>query len=1263
MSKLSSLLFCLICTLSSYIFADSELVTPTMANSYPVRESLAQFYGAIPISFTQLTEDINNDIDILVWACHSRQLPPESNNPKVIACLRQFIEKGGHLFLVSFAQSYVVDLGLETVAPDRMDFFRYGYNDSSQFGGYFTIGIKGDASHPLFQHLACSEIDENAFLISGSSHINLENCFWTRNPLQQGQSLGNYFRINEKGQVLDQKQVQVLNLWTLGQGKVLGYGNNVLLEDFWFSRDQENLKTFLGNVACFLSDKKNPRIGALPETPSRLHADTYMSPPAFPEVQPHTLHRKLPGLPYIGHWGWHAQIQYQRADRQCVDLTYFKEKMIDEPFRWGANLLEFYAPGMGRNEGYPFIWEDDDPMTKPGEGLSYWGGQWIPGWNNDTVRELFKTAHARDMLVQLFYHPNPVRIPGGTESARETEAYQKFCRFQAREFQNPLLYGWQASHDGVGSEWWGDGQHGEYISQLWLYNPGSYRYSTALLPGSGPYFHGTWMCAFGRTGNINACGFGDQWRYVFHPPLYLSYQADCRSMKPSTGQWGGWANFGGGSTPDWILRQMYDFARDRLYLDSGIWWLGEPAATMKESDRQYVYGCSADPLRCAVTTTLRATGADGYRAKAYQTVSNLPQQYLCDEPFPQDTALIQNNYFRLLRMAGEDKGILQYDPTRLANFQKTGRPIPAEILSDNFFTAMPVDIAIPNKNPDRIAFKIGEVDGSCNEFRVAGGYHRQYECSADTDQFPAQIRYESEPDWPHEIQINFTADIGRYDLQIYTLPNDYTSTMEVEIDGRPAGVYFPGHGDTGKHILPVSLDSARQHQLLFRVQKANTSKQRSDGQAGLAHAFDAVILSRTGQESVIHHFNQPIGHQAVLEEVVYKDPTGAIRQSRTYTVDSDSPVLKMAITNHSLEPTRWLTRMRLPDHDRLIPFPGQTAALWKLQPRQPSIPPLLLIDYSKHPLSIIKEGDDVLIASEKAIESTMNLGLLIDDGLYDEMDYGSIAQMLNANETTLWIGEQAITRVNSLGIPRVEVVRIRNPLGGPYLVAEENQEGETFWLARGAQLTGDMDRLKLYLQPRGKARIQRYGYINNIVKPGYGCQYSLAIRDNIQSGKCEVEVVKTGPFMFAPRIDWKQPFDTVKVNGEDWCYFDDHLVYLPNKPGRYTVEVLETGRKYPSLGRTFLSVESALWNETEMTLELNTTHPHWWEGPLPGNIPYTALVFGNEYRPMMIEGDGSLIDWSHYEVRDNDLVKMQDNGAILQLNPGMLKIYFQRKQD
>ena len=227
------------------------------------------------------------------------------------------------------------------------------------------------------------------------------------------------------------------------------------------------------------------------------------------------------------------------------------------------------------------------------------------------------------------------------------------------------------------------------------------------------------------------------------------------------------------------------------------------------------------------------------------------------------------------------------------------------------------------------------------------------------------------------------------------------------------------------------------------------------------------------------------------------------------------------------------------------------------------------------------------------------------------------------------------------------------------MVAEPNREGETFWLVRGAQPDGESDLLKLYLQPQGTARIQPYGYIEGIVKPGFGCQYSLAIKDDIRPGRCEVEVVKTGPFMFAPRIAWSTPFDRVKLNGKDWRYFDDNLVFLPNRPGRYLVEVELNGKAVPALGRTFLSVDSATWDESRLMLELVTSHPHWWEGPLPGVIPYTALIISRAGKPVRVEGEGSLIDWSEYQADEQDLRGMQANGFGLRIRPGRTRIYFE----
>lgn len=60
-------------------------------------------------------------------------------------------------------------------------------------------------------------------------------------------------------------------------------------------------------------------------------------------------------------------------------------------------------------------------------------------------------------------------------------------------------------------------------------------------------------------------------------------------------------------------------------------------------------------------------------------------------------------------------------------------------------------------------------------------------------------------------------------------------------------------------------------------------------------------------------------------------------------------------------------------------------------------------------------------------------------------------------------------------------------------------------------------------------------------------------------------------------------------------------------------------------------------------------------------MPYTALVLAKDYCPVNVEGNGSFVDWGQYEARDEELQIMKANGAALRLNPGKLKIHFQKR--
>jgi Domain of unknown function (DUF4960) len=1214
-----------------------------MANSLPTRQTLCQFYGGQPLSFEQVSQGSLDEVDVLVWHCHSSQLPPEALTPQAVKQIKSFIKRGGGLFLVSFAQSYTVNLGLEPVMPDRMDI--------NIARGRF--GVHRRVEHPIFAGLRPEPENPDTFLLSDGYWIKVETSLWQKTKPQNSRVLGSYFRRTGE-EIYDPQSLSSLNEWSLGSGKVLGYGHNIMLEQYWDNGDATNLHTFLRNAVSYLSEKKTPTpvVAVLPETPSRLHADNHMTPPELPRQQPHSLQRALPGLPYIGHFGWLGAVNYQRVRRNPpVDLDYFQDKLIDETWRWGGNLLEFFPEDHGFL-GYSMTWEKDNPIPRAQSYLQkepFW-----PQWDWPQMRQVTNHAHQRDFLIHTFWHRRPARGFGET---------MDFTELVGRELMNPLLYSWQQSQDGFGVEGWFSDPEGETFNRIWPYNPGSYFHTTAVLPGRSPALSGSWMCAMGRVRGSFTNGFGNRWRYIQHPPLFLSYQADCRSRRPSRKESGWSSAYGGGSTPDWIMRQVNDFCRDRLYMDSAIWWLGEPSGTMPAEFRPYVYAISANPMRVALTTTLHDIGEHGYRD---QTVGvskgRIPERWSNKIPFPSNSSIIQNNYFRLSRMVGEDRGVLQYDPHRTAFFHDMERRHAVVEVSANLLSC-PTPIIDPLQGKtDGIVLSLGVVDGSSSEFKDLGGYEMTYTAGEGASNFPAKLGYEIYPAWPQEVHLPMFLDAGCYSLEINTLPVDANAIVHVLLDGEKQGYYFPTPGKTC-YSVPFSIAQPGAHSLSFWVERAHEFPRRSKPsmqeriQRETPHTFDALRVRIISDISITHKRLLAVGHTALLEETVCFDSEAKVKQVRRYSVNSDFPVLRIEIENSAPTAADWQARLNLANYGELQPIPGQSMT-WRLEAISKESPALGLFTNGGDIVSVKKSGDEVVVQFANEKESTAQLALLVDDGLYRAADYDVLRSMIFATRPRLKVKEeQPVFHVNALTIPRVEVVEITNPPDGPYMVAETGGDGQVYWLVRGAQVEGDTDYLSLYLQARGIAKVQPYGFIEGVVKPGWGCQYMLGIRDTLEPRRCEVKVVKTGPFVFAPRIEWKKPFDTVWVDGKPWRYFDGNVVFLPNRPGNYVVHVATTGNKAPTVSRTFLDVESAVWNAETQTLELDLRAPHWWKGPLAGDKPYALSVLCDR-PPVHLEGKGEIIPWDKYRARPNELKKMKAQGATLRLWPGKARITF-----
>jgi len=52
-----------------------------------------------------------------------------------------------------------------------------------------------------------------------------------------------------------------------------------------------------------------------------------------------------------------------------------------------------------------------------------------------------------------------------------------------------------------------------------------------------------------------------------------------------------------------------------------------------------------------------------------------------------------------------------------------------------------------------------------------------------------------------------------------------------------------------------------------------------------------------------------------------------------------------------------------------------------------------------------------------------------------------------------------------------------------------------------------------------------------------------------------VNVLQISSFVFAPRVEFAEPFNAVFVDGKRWDYHDGRHVFLPNRRGMYRIAV------------------------------------------------------------------------------------------------------------
>jgi hypothetical protein len=1074
----------------------------------------------------------------------------------------------------------------------------------------------------------------------------------------------------------------------------------------------------------------------------------------YPQLEPppHWVSRPHPGRVSLDAWGWEAPITYQRSYRGGVGFDYFQGEVIDESYRWGANLLDVYPPYFFPTS-WPFEWSPDSVFERP-ESYPQWND---PRWQAGTLRALSRYAHSKGMLVQWFCHPE--LVPGKRGEATFTDAGKISQNLTALrklgfDYSNAVRDPWEDLFDGFGHEHWFDDQTGRTAHAGWEWNPGMYFYSTSnWRPFAEPSYSKSLMCA----GSWDLRGRDDQWLLPLEKGVVpLSIQADSRTLQAPRETWGGWSRFGGGTYPDWILKQVNDFFRRRFMAKerpdaTAIWWLGEPNSVLPTQYRSYVYGISQDPMRCAVAAQLRTTGVMGHMDMMNQFGNpNIGRRY----SLPATTHFIQNNYLRLYRDATSDRTILVYDPTRTAHFDgdSDGMVVSSDLLQ--------VDTGAPQEpttvwqlgHPDgssaefrprfamlaaqstphdpakysaegQTVVSVGEWDGASSELLPEGDFREGYVVDireTTTNEFPGL--FATPPRGPKEITLRLHAQAGTYRLELgqqntavadqvfvlvdgspvgrlqtldtdalkkeglshavhllapieiprdglheltlslmggdgfevdalrlvytgpvppalshpepygsdefvyagvtrdgqmpagvgrvpYALPVDLhilsalepgTYRLRVGFTGEPTPTYVQAHLGSQFIGAHVSQEAATEAEIPFCVLAPGDHDLRITAVDGAGCGFDFLLLERLSRMRRSFEILEPAGHLAVLKEtLVAPTPNGTIVETRRFALVSDTPLLRIDIDRSGpgaktlfcadgYETILPIVREGNRDHDD-EPLPMEV--LWS----EGDLPELMLRLVG---VTTAMTGGNWLELDSPAGGKFEGL-LVMLDGLYEmeqvlEIPYSrEVAPQRHLGTPT------GLVEKNPSRVPEVRVVRIMNPAGSPYFVEEEAPSGSRRWYFRGAEPSREIpgtDLLKVYLPGGGRARIIPDGLIDGIARPGWGCQYIMALGDLAQIDtqiSLTVDVFSMTPFIFSPRVQVSGPVRHVLLDGRPYRYFDGDVVFLPNRRGKYRLDVSLGRPDQPHLVRTCGVVKEAQWDESKRVLLVEAELPEW----------------------------------------------------------------------
>ncbi|MEO6593959.1 MAG: DUF4350 domain-containing protein [Planctomycetota bacterium] len=1122
------------------------------------------------------------------------QVVSEARRAELLA----FVQAGGRLVLFGYAASLAAQLGIEPEVPEQGP-FRWGFDGRTALGrARLGLRVVSGRCPELFLGLTPAEPHEFTFLLTGGEPCTVPLCSWSIGVPKQGEVLA-LLAAELDGSMTDRAE-PVFVRWRVGRGEVLACG---LVPDLAHpdALVQQTAHAFVRHCAGDTS----------PHTIVVLDASERCAREA---AVPSTA--DMPMAPLLAHWGWQARLSGELGARSAEEVVH--EALLPS---WlaGADLLELDVADAER--GVPFAWSTSDPLKRP---ESWRQDASLPAWDAAAIGRLANESHARGMLLQAVFDPLPV-------GERATERLVAL-RFLARELACVRRLG-SAAIDGFGvRQWWADAS-GYGSAMVQDFHPGAFVYSSGEQV---PPLVGGLRAADADDGaprGLGAAGLSAQWRDGFAADLFPLGVLDARANRDRTAPGhvaGGVA--GGGSHADWIVTQANDFVREHRGLGGAMWWRHYDPRTLDVDSAAYVNGISLEPLRAAVAMSLAATGRDGYRAAAAGLLDPVQRGFGAEVGAPAAVHVLQNNWFRLLGSGGS----LLFDPSGLARF----RAGEATALSPAF-----VRTRLSGGRPDSSLLRAEGLDLRQAGTRGEGGFGRTAWAGPRSEEplLPAVLAADEQPTWPAAVAIEWAATAGYHELEVQPRGVRGFGILALSVDGVVQRCVPFRTGERADVVtLPVHVGSPGMRTLQLEVVE------------GGAVAIDRLRLARTGDIGAEARVVVPAGSLARLRERSHSS-FHSERVELTTLADFPGFLISFAC-DHAVRNLQVERLIALPGYRELAAGPTEGAGglqqPFVLRASDASAPDVVVV-----PLQMARNDRLSFASGELTLRSAPEAGLQSRFGFLvcqrkDSEAWRPHAARLLADidrPQTLPLGDRGeAVLLSQVPLAHTRLVHLSGPATTPFLVRENG-----WWLWRGSQPAPEGGSwLRVWQAPGDAVQIVGGPAVLARTRPGPGSLRLLALKDP-EPLSATVRVLQPSR-LCAPSVVLAADFDTVRLDGEPWAWFDGRRVFLPDRPGTYRLEASRhAGAATPRVRCTRAPLQRCFYAPAEHELVLVTAS----DPTRPPELPWTAVLVGP--RPARIE-NGEIVDEASLRHADAELAAAARAGGVLvRFRSGTTRVFYE----